>query len=318
MEWIQGKIYTTHENIDAVCAMLLGRGIKGLQIEDTEDMLDFLENNKQQWDYIDETLLKDSSSPAVTFYVPDNNFGKEELLNIKAGVESLKPAINNLELQIKDVDDENWLNNWKKFFKPIELGEKIVIKPVWEQYNNQEKIIFNINPGQVFGTGLHQTTQLCVCALEKTVEKGAKVLDLGCGSGILWIISLMLGADYAFAVDLEPNAVPIAYENAALNNILPQNYEVICGNVLYDEVLRNKILEKKFDIVVANIVADVIIKLSSLAFEVMTEKGVFIASGIIDERLEDVINALQQQNFIVKKVTSQDNWYCLITEKSRD
>ncbi len=316
MEWIQGKIYTSHEDIDTVCAMLLARGIKGLQIDDSLDMQNFLSENKQQWDYIDESLMNDTSQPSVTFYLPNNIHGNETLLNIKAGVSDLKTYLESAELELTDVDDETWLNNWKKFFKPLELGKRIVIKPVWEEYEStHDKVVFTINPGQVFGTGLHQTTQLCICALEEYVTPDCTVLDLGCGSGILSVIAQMLGAKSAFAVDLDPGAVPTAYENAALNNILPDNYEVICGDLLRDEKLCNKIRQNKYDLVLANIVADVIIALGDLAVDCLSDKGVFIASGIIEERIDDVVNAITGLGLEIISINSKDNWFCVISKK---
>ena len=226
MDWIKVSIFTTSEGIEPLSGRLYQLGITGLEIEDEKDFKDFLENNKQYWDYVDDELIKEKEGETeVIAYVSDNAAGHEMLMAIRNTVAEMKQLddeskFGRLEIHIDNMKEEDWANNWKKYFHPLEVGEKILIKPEWEELkDNTDRIVFNINPGMSFGTGGHYTTQLCIETLEKYIKPGVKVLDLGCGSGILSIISLLLGADSAFAVDIDPNAVDIAYQNAGMNDV---------------------------------------------------------------------------------------------------
>jgi len=322
MEWIEAKITTTSEGVEAICGVLMQCGITGIQIEDTRDMKAFLMNNKEQWDYIDEQILNsEDGETIVKFYVSSDLYGHECIANVKLNLERLSELkeiynLGELQLHLENVDDENWLNEWKKYYKPFEIGEKIVVKPTWEDYeNDQGKIVFNINPGHVFGTGLHQTTKLCVIALEKALHKDQHVLDLGCGSGILSIISLLLGAEFAYAVDIDHNAVNIAYENSHLNGIQKDRYKVVSGNILENEDLRAEILKNRNDIVLANIVADVIMNILPFVSECISENGTFVSSGIISERLDEVKHSLQENGFEIKEIMNLDDWYCVVSIK---
>lgn len=194
----------------------------------------------------------------------------------------------------------------------MEIGEKILIKPEWEELTQDtDRIVFNINPGMTFGTGSHYTTQLCIENLEKYITDGSTMLDLGCGSGILSIISLLLGASCAVAVDIDPNAVDIAYQNAERNNVDKSKYHVYAGNILTDEELQSKI-SGKYDVVAANIVADVIIGLTPKAREYMKDGGVFITSGIIEDRVDDVKAALEQNGFTIVDIKQRKDWVSIV------
>ena len=215
------------------------------------------------------------------------------------------------------MNDEEWLNKWKEFYKPFNVGDKLLVKPVWEEVPDENgRIIFNINPGHVFGTGLHQTTQLCMVQLEKYAASGAEVLDLGCGSGILSIVSLLLGAEHACAVDIDANAVKTAYENAELNGIGKDRYYVVSGNVIEDDRLSDELGYEKYDIVVANIIADVIIAMSSVVAKKIKKSGVFIASGIIRDRVEDVYEALRNNGFEIIDTSYKDEWISVTSRLS--
>ncbi len=323
MEWIECSIYTTSEALEVVSAMLLENGINGFQIEDYKDMINFLNSNSTQWDYLDDDIINNNNETNIKFYVSQNVYGKEIITRIKSELERLKNLgleldLGNLKLVIKDVDEKDWIDNWKKYYKPFKIGEKILIKPEWENVDNPDnRIIFNINPGHVFGTGLHQTTQLCIEQLEKYVTEDSKVLDLGCGTGILSVISLMLGASKAFAIDIEPNAIKVAYDNADLNNVDKSKYTVVSGNILSDTQIKNKILNENYNIVVSNIVADVIIGLSDFAYEALDNNGIFIASGIIKERLDEVYKKLNDSNFSILNTFYKDDWVCVVSTKNR-
>ena len=221
MDWIEISIITTSQGIEPVCGNLYQLGITGLQIEDEADFKEFLENNHQYWDYVDDDLIKEKEKETcIKAYVSDNASGNEMLLAIKQAISALKNYDVNgeygkLEISLGNLSEEDWANNWKKYFHPMNVGKKILIKPEWEELSEPtDRLVFNINPGMTFGTGSHYTTQLCIEELENYIDETKTVLDLGCGSGILSIISLMLGAKSALAVDIDPNCVDIAYQNA--------------------------------------------------------------------------------------------------------
>ncbi len=314
MDWIKASIYTTSEGIEPISGRLYALGVTGIEIEDEQDFKDFLENNKQYWDYVDDELIKQKEGETkVTVYVSDNPSGYEMLTAIKGTLAELKELDDNnefgrLEIESSTLNEEDWANNWKKYFHPMEIGERILIKPEWEELTEEtDRIVFNINPGMTFGTGSHYTTQLCIENLEKYIENGSTMLDLGCGSGILSIISLLLGASEATAVDIDPNAVDIAYSNAERNGVDKSKYHVYAGNILTDTELQNKI-SGKYDVVAANIVADVIIGLTPKAREYMKEGGVFITSGIIEDRVDDVKAVLEENGFEIVDIKQRKDW----------
>lgn len=319
MDWIRVTIYTSPDGIEAVTGRLYRLGIMGLEIEDEKDFKDFLENNKQYWDYVDEELLKEKhKETCVKAYVSDDVNGRELLLAIEGSMRELKASDENgefgtLKVEADGINTEDWANNWKQYFHPMEVGEKLLIKPMWEDLDKPtDRLVFNINPGMSFGTGSHYTTQLCIEAIEKYIKPGDKMLDLGCGSGILSIISLMLGASEAVAVDIDPNAADTAYENADMNNIDRSHYKVLTGNVVTDPDVQEEISKNRYEVVAANIVADVIIGLAPKAREYMKEGGVFITSGIISDREEDVKNALSENGFEIVSVQRRKDWVSIV------
>lgn len=319
MDWIKVTIYTSAEGIEGVTGRLYQLGITGLEIEDEQDFLEFLENNKRYWDYVDEELMKQKHTETkVSCYVSNDMNGNELLIAIRDSMKEMKDldddnSYGRLEVEIENTSTEDWANNWKKYFHPMEVGEKILIKPEWEELTEPtDRLVFNINPGMSFGTGSHYTTQLCIEALEKYIKPGIKMLDLGCGSGILSILSLMLGAKEAVAVDIDPNAVDTAYENAQMNNIGREHYKVLSGNVVTDKEIQDIISQDKYEVVAANIVADVIIGLAPKAREYMKEGGVFITSGIIEGRQDEVKEALEENGFEIVDIRNRKDWYSII------
>lgn len=319
MDWIKATIYTSAAGIEGVTGRLYQLGITGLEIEDEQDFKDFLEDNKQYWDYVDEDLIKEKHKETnVSCYVSDDLNGQELLAAIRGSMAEMKSIDENneygrLEVEVENTTTEDWANNWKKYFHPMEVGEKILIKPEWEEYNEStDRIVFNINPGMSFGTGSHYTTQLCIESLEKYIKPGVKMLDLGCGSGILSIISLLLGAEEAVAVDIDPNAVDTAYENAAMNNVTSEHYHVFSGNVVTDPDVQAEIGKYQYEVVAANIFADVIIGLAPKAHEYMKEGGVFITSGIIADRENDVREALLENGFEIVSVSRRKDWVSIV------
>ena len=315
MNWLQISIETNAWGIDEVCDALTKVGIEGFEIEDKDDFNGFLEENKDFWDYVDEDLYNEKQGPTkVKTYIEEDSKAPETLANIRGALEALKTGeYGSLEITIENMAQEDWENNWRQYFKPLYVGDNIIIKPHWEEVENTEgKLVFEIDPGMTFGSGQHETTRMCVEALEKMVKKGDKVCDLGCGSGILSVIALLLGAKSAYAVDIDPNCEKIAYENAALNGIGKDTYLVECGNVLSDTKLCERLSEEKYDVVVANIVADVIIPLSKKVRSFMREDGCFITSGIIDFRMEEVKEALIENGFEILEVKHDGDWYAFV------
>ena len=223
MKWLELKLDTSPAGLDPVSQLLEEQGITGLVIDDEGDFRDFLEHNHQYWDYVDEELMQEKQGLCrITFYLSDDPEGYHRLAQVRMALSQLKaahPEYAPLLLTMNNLEDADWENNWKQFYKPMEIGERLIVVPEWEQANTQGRIPLILNPGLTFGTGSHATTRLCLTALEETIHGGERVLDLGCGSGILSIAALRLGAEHAFACDIDEKCVEVAYENAALNGI---------------------------------------------------------------------------------------------------
>ena len=306
MEWIELKIKTTAQGIEPISGVLYDLGITGVQISDKDDFKEFLENNRKYWDYVDEELekLKDQDS-FITVYFEDSAEGRELLSKAK---EEVLAVFGETEFFENSVKDEDWSENWKQFFKPIEVGERVVIVPEWEEIPETDRIKFLINPGMSFGTGSHESTRMCIEELEKNLKKDDLILDLGCGSGILSVIGLLLGAKDCVAVDIDPMAVETAYKNLVLNGLSPERYKGYAGDITADKALYKTLSEKKYDIVLANIVADVIINLSGFVKDFLKESGTFICSGIIIERKDEVKAALQNAGLKIKEERVMGEW----------
>lgn len=314
MEWTEVNIYTTTPAIDLLCSKLEDIGIKGFAIRDAEDFNEFLENKNGQWDYIDDDLMGLSHcETCITVYLPDNNQGKDMLLSIRSMLAEVKAndtdnSYGRLVAELSSIREEDWANNWKQYFKPIEIGEKLIIKPSWENCSNDDnRKILEIDPASSFGTGQHHTTRLCLELLEKSLNQGDRVLDMGCGSGILSIGAMLLGAENAVAVDIEENASVTAMENALKNNIPKEKYTTYFGNILTDSKLADKI-DSKYDIIVANIVADVLIAMKDYFVRYIKNNGILIVSGIITERMDEVINAISSVGFEMLEVNTKEGW----------
>ena len=315
MEWLELKIDTSPSGLDAVTALLEEQGVTGVIIDDEGDFKDFLEHNRQYWDYVDEDLLREKAGVSrITFYLERNEGALDTIARVRIAMSALKkahPEYGPLLLTIDSVADADWENNWKKFYKPMEIGSRLLVVPEWEEAADPTRVKLVLNPGLTFGTGSHATTRLCLQALDKYIHGGEKVLDLGCGSGILSIAALVLGAKEAFACDIDEKCVDVAYENAALNGVGKDRYTVRWGDVLTDRALQAQ-LGGGYDIVVANIVADVIIGLSGRVRPFLKEGGLFLCSGIIDERAEEVLAQLRADGWTVMERHDSEGWYSFL------
>ena len=315
MEWLELKIDTSPSGLDAVTELLEQQGVTGVMIDDEADFKEFLEHNRQYWDYVDEALLREKTGVSrVTFYLERNEAALDVIARVRMAMSDLKkarPECGPLLLTIDNVADADWENNWKRFYKPMEIGERLLVVPQWEEARDDGRVKLVLNPGLTFGTGSHATTRLCLQALDKYIRGGEKILDLGCGSGIPSIAALVLGAKEAFACDIDEKCVDVAYENAALNGVGRDRYTVRWGDVLTDKALQAE-FGGGYDMVVANIVADVIMGLSDKVRPFLKEGGLFLCSGIIDDRAEEVFTKLRADGWTVIEQHDSEGWYSFL------
>ncbi len=301
MRYIEVTVNTPKEEIDLRCERMAAMGADGFVIENEDDFRDFLEHNRQYWDYVDEALENRFSGVSrIKCYLTDDEEGLAVLRQIRA----VWP-----ETETGFVEDSDWENNWREFYKPIEVGEKLVVVPEWEEIPADGRLPLRLDPGLIFGTGSHATTRMCLAALEQYSAPGVRVLDLGCGSGILGIGALILGCEACLGVDIDPKAPDVVMANAALNGIGPDRMTAWAGDILGDESLRRRI-GGGWQLVLANIVADVIIPLSALVQRFMAPEAVFICSGIIENRWPETAAALRANGFEILDHRSEEEWHC--------
>ena len=288
------------KNTDEVCDKLTAMGIDGFVIETEDDFKAFLENNRQYWDYVDESLEESYRGVSrVKFYVEDNDEGTALLGRVGE----------QFRITTAPVCDEDWENNWKQYYEPLEIGERLLVVPEWIDCSEEGRVPLRLDPGLLFGTGSHATTRMCLAALEKYAGAGVSALDLGCGSGILGIGALVLGSEHCTACDIDPKAPDTVMENAALNGIGGDKMQVYAGDIIGDAKLR-KLLGSGYDVVLANIVSDVIIPLAPFVRGFMAPGGVFITSGIIDGREDEVAAALRAAGLEIIAHHHEQEWHC--------
>ena len=314
MNWAEVRVSTTPEGIEILTGFLMAHGVNGVMIEDAGDFNRFLNDTTIHWDYVDEELMKMAEcETAVKFYLPDNPQGFEMLNQIRADLLTLQADqeidLGELQATISYQEEEDWETAWKKYYRPIVVSDTLAVVPEWEKFDAREgQMVLRMDPGMAFGSGSHDTTRLCLTFLDQEKPVGLKVLDMGCGSGILSIGALLLGAESVTAVDIDQLATKIAHENAALNGCDDERLKVYCGNILADEALAEKIGEESYDLILANIVADVIIAMAPLFARYLKKTGTLIVSGIIAERAEEVTGHLEEQGFRICQLREENGW----------
>ena len=328
MLWIKTVVHTTTAGIEPVSGILLLNGINGYEVCDSEDFNSFLENKEVYFDYIEDDLLKlKDCETTVTFYVPENSQGLETILGVKNALAGLKErdsenAFGTLAVDTDTrLEEEDWENNWKQYYKPMEIGERLLVIPEWEQENVRGqakyagKVPLILEPGLTFGTGAHPSTQMVMEVMEDVVKPGFHCLDLGSGSGILSIAALRLGAESAVGIDIDPKAEDIARENAAYNGFAAPAFTALTGNVTEDTALMDTLAAGRYDLVLVNIVADVIIGLAPVLPHFLDESSTLICSGILDTRLSDVLEALTAAGLTVTATKAKDDWRCVTAKR---
>ncbi len=320
MKWKKFTLTTTTEAVDLISSMLDDLGIEGIEIEDNVPLTE--KETKGMFIDILPELPPDEGVAKVSFYLDEEEDTGETLKKVEAGLDELA-AFTNLgarSLEASETEDKDWINNWKQYFKPFTV-DHILIKPTWEEVppEHEDKLLIQIDPGTAFGTGMHETTQLCIRQLEKRVKKGDKVLDVGTGSGILGIAALKLGAGLVRGTDLDENAITAVGENLASNHISPEQFAVIQGNIIDDPRIKDWAGYEEYDLVTANILADVIIPLVDEIPAHLKRGGYFITSGIINMKEEAVKAAFAASpEFAVEEITYQGEWVSITARKRLD
>lgn len=308
-DWIEVTIITSSEAVEAVSEVLYRTGVEGVSILDPKDLI-FRRDHTTDWDYFDETIIDTNNEVVVKGYYRKDEKFEGYLEEIKIGVNKLPEYGLDKGLgtvTATEVKEEDWENNWKKYYKPTKVGEKVVIKPIWEEYNkNPGEIIVELDPGMAFGTGTHETTRMCIKALERHVSEETTVFDIGTGSGILSIAAAKLGAKKVIGVDLDPVAVVSAKLNVSYNDL--KNIEILYGDLM-------EVVTGKANIVIANIMADIIMFLTEGVKEFIEEGGYFISSGIILSKKDDVLNKLTQCDFKIQEINIEGEWVCIVAKK---
>ncbi|MCI8610117.1 MAG: 50S ribosomal protein L11 methyltransferase [Firmicutes bacterium] len=320
MKYIQIDIHAKREGIEPVISALLEVGITDTVVEDPADIADLLEKkNEYDWDYIDESVLKlQEETPKVTVFLEDDEEGRKKMETLMVAIEALKIKaeagifgegvdLGPLDVEVSVEDDSQWKDNWKEYFRPKKVGRSIVVKPTWYDYDRKPgELVIELDPGMAFGTGTHETTSLCLRLMEDYMEPGDKVLDVGCGSGILSIAGALLGASEVVGVEIDPVAVDVAKQNISLNGV---------GHVAiakYGDLTKG--VDYKADVVVANLMADLVMMLSPDVVKVMKPDAKFISSGILVEKRDQVAEAIVNSGFQIIEIREDGMWCAIVAE----
>lgn len=327
MKWKKFKIKTVTEAEDIIISTLYDIGLEGAQIEDSVP-LTALEKEQMFVDILPDAPVDDGIA-YLSFFVEENENGElirngavtteEQIVSeVKEELESLRMFMDIGEgsVEVDETEDIDWINNWKQYFKQFYIDNILVI-PSWEEVREEDKgrMILHIDPGTAFGTGMHETTQLCIRQLKKYVKADTELLDVGTGSGILGIIALMLGAKHVVGTDLDPCAVPAVEENKEANGIAPESFDMMIGNIIDDKEVQDAVGYEKYDIVVANILAGVLVPLTPVIVHQMKPGAVYITSGILDVKEKEVVDAVEKAGLTVLEVTHQGEWVSVTARK---
>lgn len=316
MKWNQFRLKTTTEAEDIVSSMLNDLGIEGVQIE---DKIPLTQQDKEQM-FVDilPDIPEDDGTAYITFYLDQDVDTVQILGEVRQELEDMRNYVDVGECTIEEseTEDVDWVNNWKKYFHQFYIDDILVI-PSWEDVKTEDsdKMVIHIDPGTAFGTGMHETTQLCIRALRKYTKKDALVLDVGCGSGILGMLALKFGAGHSVGTDLDPCAIDATHENMEVNGIDKDQYEVMIGNIIDDKAVQDQVGYEKYDIVAANILADVLVPLTPVIVHQMKPGAVYITSGIIDDKEEVVVEAVKAAGLTVLEVNHQGEWVSVVAKK---
>ena len=317
MKWTKFSLETTTQAVDLVSNMLDELGIEGIEIEDKVPITE--EEKKEMFIDILPELGEDDGKATVSFYISDDEDKDSILSSVKEGLVELADfvEVGDMEITVSETEDKDWINNWKQYWKPFRVADDIIIKPTWEtlEEKNENDLVIEIDPGTAFGTGSHETTRLCIQGLRKYITDETVLLDVGSGSGILSIIGLKLGAKSALGTDIDPNAIHAMYENAIVNGITEEEFTVKIGNIIDDKTLQEEVGMEKYDIVVANILADVIIPLSPEIRQHLKKGGLYITSGIIYMKRDEVKEAIEKNGFTIIEENVMGEWVSFVAKK---
>ena len=317
MKWNQFRLKTTTEAEDIVSSMLADLGIEGVQIE---DKIPLTQSDKEQM-FVDilPDMPEDDGCAYLTFYLDEEVDKHEMLLKVRQELEEMRSylKVGDCTIEESQTEDVDWVNNWKQYFHQFYIDDILVI-PSWEnvEAKDSDKMVIHIDPGTAFGTGMHETTQLCIRQLKKYVTEDTEILDVGCGSGILGMLALKFGAKHSVGTDLDPCAIDATYENMDNNGISRDQYEVMIGNIIDDKEVQDKVGYEKYDIVAANILADVLVPLTPVIIHQLKKGGIYITSGIIEDKEEVVVEAVKKAGLEVLEVNHQGEWVSVTARKN--
>ena len=319
MKWNQFRLQTTTQAEDIVSSMLMDLGIQGVQIEDKVPLTK--EDKEQMFVDILPDIPEDDGTAYLTFYLDEEEDKGTILLNIRKELDKMRAYLDVGACMIEEsqTEDVDWVNNWKQYFHQFYIDDILVI-PSWEKVEEKDsdKLVIHIDPGTAFGTGMHETTQLCIRQLKKYVKDDTMILDVGCGSGILGMLALKFGARYSVGTDLDPCAIDATHENMEVNGIRKDQYEVMIGNIIDDKAVQDKAGYGKYDIVAANILADVLVPLTPVIVNQMKPGGIYITSGIIEDKEETVVQAVKAAGLEVLEVNHQGEWVSVTARKNQE
>ena len=317
MKWKQFRLKTTTQAEDIVSSMLADLGIEGVQIE---DKIPLTEQDKEQM-FVDilPDIPDDDGTAYLTFYLDEEEDVAPVLMNVRKELEDMRAFLDVGECTIEEseTEDVDWVNNWKQYFHQFYIDDILVI-PSWDKVKpeDSDKMVIHIDPGTAFGTGMHETTQLCIRALKKYVTSETEILDVGCGSGILGMLALKFGAKHSLGTDLDPCAIDATHENMEVNGIRKDQYEVMIGNIIDDKAVQDAVGYEKYDIVAANILADVLVPLTPVIIHQMKPGAVYITSGIIEDKENVVVEAVKAAGLEVLEVNHQGEWVSVVARKN--